>query len=188
MYLRRVNDILINPELAIKQAKKEKCMTTTFVVLLFEWFLIALGLFLLLHRLNASAMLFFLGVVGTVFAGFLVQMVFTVLGGKGGYYEGVTSVVYSLLPMSASVVLSSIFITLPVFGVLLSFVVTVLFVLLGMTILYRAVKELFSTDMITAMVGIGILVGGITIALYAAFAMYAITTPNLASYFIPAIS
>jgi hypothetical protein len=179
MCLKRANEILINSVAAIKQAKKEKKMNTTLCMLIFEWFLIALGTFLLLKKLVVTTTFFFLGIVGSLFLGFLVQLVFTILGGKGRYFEGLTSVVYSLLPMSAAVILSSIFVHLPVIGVLLSFVVAVLFVLTGLAVMYRAVKELFSTDMITTLVGMGILGGGIVLAFYFAFFEFIAVNPTV---------
>ena len=179
MCLKRANEILTNPATAVKQAKKEKKMSTTLCMLIFEWFLIALGTFLLLKKLVVTTTFFFLGIVGSLFLGFLVQLVFTILGGKGRYFEGLTSVVYSLLPMSAAVIFSSIFIRLPVVGVVLSFIVTVLFALTGLAVMYTSVKELFSTDMITTFVGIGVLGGGIALAFYLVFFEFIAVNPTM---------
>jgi len=174
MCLRRVNELLTNPVLAIAKGRKERDIRKTLLILLFEWFLVSISVIILSSKTNAAVTAFFVGVVATLFSGFLTQITFTCLGGKGGYYEGLTSNVYSLLPISAASVLSSIFLHLPSFGVLLSFVSFAIFTVLSLSILYRSVKELFSTDMVSSLVGINILIAGLLLALYFAFLQYTI--------------
>lgn len=173
MCLERINELLTNPVSAISRAKKEKELKTTLLILLFEWFLIGISALILLKRVNTAVIGFFFGIVATLFSGFLTQIVFTCLGGKGRYFEGLTSNVYSILPISAASVLSSIFLYLPGIGVLLSFITFAIFTVLGLSILYKSVKELFSTDMVSSLVGINILIAGVIFALYFAFLQYA---------------
>jgi len=173
MCLKRINELLTNPVLAISKGKKEKDLKTTFIILLFEWFLVGVSALILVNRVNTAVGIFFFGIVATLFSGFLTQIVFTCLGGKGKYFEGLTSNVYALLPVSTASIFSSIFLYLPALGVLLSFITFAIFTVLGLSILYKSVKEFFSTDMVSSLVGINILIAGVVLALYLAFFQYA---------------
>ena len=173
MCLKRVNELLTNPELAISKGKKERDLKKTFAILLFEWFLVGLSVLILINRIRVAVGIFFFGLVATLFSGVLTQIVFTCLGGKGKYFEGLTSNVYAIFPVSTASIFSSIFLYLPGIGVLLSFITFAIFTVLGLSILYRSVKEFFSTDMVSSLIGINILIAGLVLALYFAFFQYA---------------
>jgi hypothetical protein len=93
----------------------------------------------------------------------------TTLGGRGEYFEGVTAVAYTSLPISVGIVIAAIISAVAtgsaaIAGAIINFVVLAFFGVLGLAIMYRSVRELFRTDMITALIGVAVIYAGITIA------------------------
>lgn len=172
MCLDTIKDLLVNPPLAISKAKREKKYNTTFVILIVEWILIGLSLLVVskgleatqLYTLSVSVVL--LGIVCSIFGGFLVQIVFQTLGGKGKYLDGLTTVVYAKFPIAIGFILSSILSLFSTVGIVLALIVMIVFAVLGISTLYRSIKELFAVDMVTALVGTNILIIGAILAVY----------------------
>ncbi len=127
----------------------------------------AAGLFKNQSLVNAVAGAFLLVFLGGLFLAFVHKAVLRNLGGKGGYNHGLATVAYSAFPLSLGSLLAVIVGWLPVVAGLplvalqvLQFVAFILFAVLaawGVSAFYRATKDLFSTDAVTAFVGVAIL-------------------------------
>lgn len=165
-----MSQLLFNPTSEILKAKKEKNLNSTLIILLIESILIGLAAYILSTKTLAQPLLailvVFLYLASKLFYGFLIQIVFTVLGGKGKYFEGLTSIVYAMFPIASSFFVSSILVLIHPVGVLLSIIILLIFSVMGVSTFYRGVKELFNVDMIVAWIGISILVLSTVVAMY----------------------
>ncbi len=171
-------EILTSPVKAIAKAKKEKNLGKSIGVLVVAALLFAIATAIGMIPISGLAQIgaesavgiFFLVLVGGLFLGWIVKIVMTTLGGVGKYFEGLTAVAYSSLPISIGMVIASIAsVTLaqsPVAGMVVSFVFLAIFGALGLAILYRAVKDLFRTDMITTLLGVSIVYLAMFTAIY----------------------
>ncbi|MBI4175785.1 MAG: YIP1 family protein [Candidatus Aenigmarchaeota archaeon] len=100
---------------------------------------------------------FFIVFVGGLFYGWLARLAFTTLGGKGGYFEGLTAVAIPAKLMSIGFLIAAIFTYVPAIGGVVAFLALLIFGVLAYAMLIRASKELFSVDMVTAFVGVTVL-------------------------------
>ena len=95
--------------------------------------------------------------IGGLFFGLLTKLVVNTLGGKGDYVEGLTTIAYCMAAPAVALLVTAIFFLVPTLGLLIGFFALSLGLSLGFATLYRSVKELFATDMVTALVAVGIL-------------------------------
>jgi hypothetical protein len=172
MCFETMKELLINPTSAILKAKKGKNLNSTLKVLLVELILIGLAVFILTTNVaTLSNPLFavfavFSSLAFLLFYGFLIQRTLTLLGGKGKYFEGLTSVVYASFPIVSGLLISSILILIHPIGAIFSMMILLISAISGIATLYRGVKEFFSVEIITAWIGISILVAGTVAAFY----------------------
>jgi hypothetical protein len=169
--------LIENPAAAILAAKRAKKIKTTIETLVLAWILIALGAFAIPAAVGGLAVigggaiavsLFILGLLFCGFVGYLLEHIMTALGGRGSFFEGLTAITYALWPLSLGFLISAILSFVPVFGGLIAFIVTAIFGVIAIAVLYRATKELFAVDIITALIGIGVLAAGLVMAGWAA--------------------
>jgi hypothetical protein len=171
--------ILKNPVAAIVAAKK-KNMNRTWLVTIETAVIFALAAVALLllnfgfasplsGALSAASVFAFI-FVASLLLGFMIKIIVTTLGGRGGYYEGLTCISYTLLPISIALLISSLVSVLPG-GILLSAISIAIGFAQGVSMFYRSVKELFATDMITALVAVSILIVVLFAAAYVSFGL-----------------
>jgi hypothetical protein len=171
--------ILKNPVAAIIAAKK-KNMNRTWLVTIEAAIITALAAMALL-LLNfgfasplsgalSGASVFAFVFIASLLVGFILKIVATTLGGKGNYYEGLTCVSYSLLPLSIALLASALLSVLPG-GILLSAISIAVGFAYGLSMFYRSVKELFATDMVTALIAVSILIIVLFAAAYVSFGL-----------------
>ena len=171
-----VKEFLINPSVAIAKAKKKRDINKVSLLLVLEWFIISLSILLafsfrssFLYSLSIAVMFFFVGIPLTLFLALLLKIVVTTLGGKGRYYEALASITYGMLSLSLGIFVSSILFNIPFLGILLGLLTLIASACLTIATFYRAVKELFSLEIFTAWIGIGLVMTGIIIGVYAAY-------------------
>jgi hypothetical protein len=182
-----LRDLLTSPPDVIARAKRERCLCRTGAVLVVDWILIATAILALSLRwmslgwaAGMAAGIFILGVLATAFLGWLIRLIMTLLGGRGDYFEGLTSVTYAIFPLSLGILLSVAISPLALLSGLIIFALLTVLSLLGLATLYRAVKELFGTDLITVWIALSILMGVLISAFYAALL---IAQPELLAWF-----
>lgn len=163
----------MDPAAAIARAKRDKKINKTVSLLIFEWILIGLAIIVVYSFLGLQSIgtriamnVFFVGMFGVLFFALLVKIVMKTLGGKGRYIDSLTAVVYGNFAIAAGIFISSFLLSMQSAGFVLSFLVLAVSVALGISTFYRAVKELFNTDMITTWVGIGLTIAGFIVAAY----------------------
>lgn len=176
--MERVSEILTNPVTAILKAKKEKNIAKTLFILIFSWILIGISFFLVLYRTTIALVsfgsglaVFLFGILFSIFYSYITDIVMNILGGKGKYYESLTATTYSSLPISIGLLLTSILSSLhPMLGGIIGFLAIVITTALSLSIYFRAIKELYSTDMIITFVGFLLIIFVLMIAFYLSFA------------------
>lgn len=173
-------NLIKNPSAAILKAKKTKNYSTTLMVLVVEWLLIGIAAAIIPANLGTIGVfvgiglgigLFIMGIICVGFCAFLLQLVMRTLGGKGNYLHGLTAMTYTMFPLSLGIFILAVLSLIPILGIFLGFIAMSILAVISMAILYRSVKELFSVDMITALIGISVLMLGFVIAFWLAAAI-----------------
>ena len=108
--------------------------------------------------------MFILIFIGGLFYGWLLQLTMTVLTGKGRYVDGLTAIAYTVFSLSIGAIISSILAYIPIAGMVIAFAVMSIFGVIGYGLIYKLTKMLFETDMITAFVGIAVLIAATLLA------------------------
>lgn len=107
--------------------------------------------------------IFILAVLSITLVSLAVCLSASTLGGKGGYYEGLFSVSLSSLILSVGIFLSVLLLFVP-YGMAVAIVIMVPIAAVGFAALYRSIKEMFRTDMITAFVTVSVSMLAIIVA------------------------
>lgn len=166
-------DILRNPAKSIAAAKSKRNMNHTLKVLLETCVIFGLAAGVIVAKtglfdiLLAGSILtvFLMTLIGILLLGLVVHVTASTLGGKGKYFEGLTAVAYSMLPLSIGFFVVSLLAWAP-FTIGIQIIVIALTFALGISMLHRAIKELYRTDMITASIAVFISVLAIFLAVY----------------------
>lgn len=166
-------DILRNPVAAIARARQKKDTNATIIKLLEISAIFAAAATIITARAAANTAL----VIGALLSSFSVFVIFAAvlgwvvkiaavnLGGRGDYHEGFTAVTYALAPFAAGLLAISLLAYVPVIGGFLSFLVVFPMLASALSILYRAVKDLYRTDMVTSLVTVSITTTVLVLAL-----------------------
>ena len=166
-------DIIKNPAKSLAEAKKKRDINKTLIILVENAVLFAVAAGLIVARtglaggllLTSVSAAFLFVLIGALLFGLVVQISATTLGGKGQYFEGLTSVVYSLTPISAGIFVVALLSLIP-FTAGIQIIVMALSFALGFSLIYRGIKELYKTDMITAFVVVSVTILVIFAAIY----------------------
>ncbi|MCD6478866.1 MAG: YIP1 family protein [Candidatus Diapherotrites archaeon] len=179
-------DMLFDIDTALQKAKQEHSLGKTIGIALIASVLIGIASGLLVSQFpsRVSAMATSLSALTTLGTGFLAVVVFILvfllillmglvtelvanaLGGKGTYFSGLTAVSYSSFVSAIGCFLGALLNFVPVIGLVIGVVVALIFFPLSMAVLYRSIKELFETDMITAFITVACVTTGFLAAIY----------------------
>jgi len=195
-------NILLNPVQAIQQAKTEKSLVKSIIVALLAGIVSAIAgivttlpvLALASKSVDPTNVIigavigFAIGVLTvlilTIVSGFLTSKVMSVLGGTGGFFEGLTVSAYSGIISAVGVLILTIFssistqitksgfISLQVSGLLgmlvllIGLVIAIIILAISIATAYKAMKELFSTDYITVIVAMTVMFTAAIIVMY----------------------
>jgi hypothetical protein len=157
-----------NPVEALHDAKAEKSIGTTLIVLVIAAVLTALAAWIAMGVFSwyVELIIIVVAVVSALVSGLLLKVALSILGAKDpSYFAGLTAATYSLAPLSAALVVSAILAKIPVLGiVLVILLMMVAGVAMGATLI-RGVMELAHADLLMALVsawvvlGIGMMIG-----------------------------
>ena len=157
-------DILRSPVAAIAKAKQKRDTNRVIITLLEIAAIFAVGASLIAASGGFDAMVlassflssFSVLVIFAAVVGLVIMIAAVNLGGKGDYYEGFTAITYALTPLAVGLLVIALLLYVPIIGDLLALLVAFPMLASALSILYRAVKELYRTDMITAFVTVSI--------------------------------
>jgi hypothetical protein len=190
--MRLLKDLILNPVNVIKEAKRKKDINKSFMVLLINSILLFFSFLLftypsslirLEYKIGISFIVFVLNVFGAILLSFFLELIFSILGGKGKFYEGLTSVSYAEFPLSLALFISSLFFQIPSIGLLLSSVLLTIFGLISLSSWLRAIKEFFDVDWIVVWIGICVIGTSLVIAIYLTILGLALSNPSFLTTF-----
>jgi hypothetical protein len=170
--MRVVKELLLNPVEAIKKAKTKKEINKVSSLFIVEWFLIGIANVIIYANLGKLTMIgiglavFLIGIPLALFLAFLLSVIIKILGGRGSYYNGLTSIVYGTFAISIGILVSSPFFYVPKIGFVFSLFILIISGALSIATFYRSIKELFNIDIITTWIGLGLMVAAITFGVY----------------------
>jgi hypothetical protein len=188
MTLALMKQLLTDPVIAINLAKRMRNYNELIALLIIEWLLVGIGLAVSLRTFgitatsSAAILLTLAGILITLFFGLLIQIVFHILGGKGTYWTGLTSAVYAKFPLAFGFFLGSVLFTVPFFGAALGAILIVVMAVISISTLYRALKELFQVEVITAWIGVGILVTALLVSFWLSIILLSPSAPFLLNF------
>lgn len=167
-------DILTNPGSALEKAKKSKNRQKAWIALIEASILFGLTAAVIsfsvfndaLISASAFAGTLVLSIVVGIILGWIISITTTTLGGKGTFQEGLVAISYSILFFGCGFFVASILSLLPIIGQAIGAVVLLATAAVGMASLYRGIKEMFRTDMITAFVVVSIIILAVFIAIW----------------------
>lgn len=147
-------DIFRDPGKAFSSAAKGKSMAKTGQVLVLDALIVAASLTILTWNAVMAPWIFALVIGIGIVGGYVLSIISGALGTKGGFFEGFTSIAYALAPMAVGILLIALFAHLPGVGTIIGYIAVMIMFSLGLSVLYRGVKDLYRSDMITAFVAV----------------------------------
>ena len=168
-------EVLRDSAKSINDAKKKRSLNKTLIVLTETAVIFGISAALMLANAGVYGTqlllpvftIFALVIVFGLLSGIVVHVATTTLGGKGRYFEGLTSVSYSLVPAAVGLLLSSILIFVP-YSIGVQIIVFSVAFAMALGILYRAIKELYSTDILISFISVSVVMLSLIMAVYAA--------------------
>lgn len=121
---------------------------------------------------GTSAIAVFVAVIfGVLYFAIVLKGVIKALLNKGEYQHALAVVTNSLLAISIGILIASILTYVPVIGIGLAYLVFVPFAGLSYAVMFKLIKNLYGTDMITSFVTVTILWTVIILSIYVIFAL-----------------
>lgn len=165
-------DILKNPVKSITAAKKQN-FNKTFTVVIEACVLLAVAGGLIAAKLGfgssgifaSSVAMFLFALIFVLLFALMVHIAANTLGGRGKFYEGLTAVAYAMLPAAAGLFVVSLLAFIP-FTLGVQIIVLALSFVSGLSMLYRGVKELYRTDLLTSLVTISVVIVVLIVTIY----------------------
>jgi hypothetical protein len=177
-------NILTKPVEALLEAKQDKSMTKALSELVVASLLFAIAAFIGAGQLFAGfisipsvaslvaggqallAVAVFFGVlVLGLIAGYVAKVIFQTLGsGKADFVSGLTPLSYAWLLTAVGMIVAVLLNYIPVAGPFLGGLIALYFFALATAVVFRGFKEMFEVDMITVLVGVGLLWGAFGLA------------------------
>jgi len=165
--------LLTEPMKALNNAKKSRDFNRTIEILVLSWVLLASSNYIAsltfgsLPLLDAiiSIIIFFIGILFTIFFSKVFEKIMLTLGGKGTYFESLTAFSYSLFAVSFGFFGTSL---MALFNQVLAVSFGLLLIAytgaLSFSTFYRSLKELFNVDYVTVFIAIGLLLFAVLFA------------------------
>jgi hypothetical protein len=187
--MRILKELLLNPIEAINRVKNRRDIDRIGSLFVIEWFLLGVANVIIYGNLGYLRMfsigltVFLAGIPIVLFFAFLLKIIITTLGGKGNYHRALASIVLGTFAISMGILLSSPFFYVPKVGFLFGLFILIVTGVLSLATFYRAVKELFGVDIMTAWIGIGLVAAGVTLGVYLTIILLLGGTPEFGQAF-----
>ena len=181
--------LLIYPVEEIKRTVKHPSLSRTLILGLIEALLLAFGTLIFMSVLplpisiGALSALFAAAstLVITIVLLLLFSLFFTIVMhilSDGGFYEGLTSIVYGFAAPCAAIFLGSILsYIIPTAGIVIAALLYIFGVTIGFATFFRTAKELFDADYITIWLAMSALVMVVVLTVYAVILIVAAIAP-----------
>lgn len=171
-------DILKDPAKALVAARKKGDMKKTVIALVESSVIFAVASVIITSGAGVSSDIIFASMflvfvtvwVVTFLLGLIIHITAYTLTSKGKYYDGLTPVAYGMLHISVGFVAAAVLSLFP-FSTGVQIIVLALMLASGISTIYRGIKELYRTDMVTALVVVSIATLVIFMAVYASMGL-----------------
>lgn len=156
-------NLFVSPRKAIAEAKHNHSFAYTFLLLILAGVAAFLGTVAFLESLAAEVILLALMVMAAVVVGVLVtallmRIVMALLTGTKGYYEALTLITLPKFIGAVGFLIASLLGLIPYAGPVLMGVVMIFVTALVLAFMLKLGMELYSTDALTVVIGVGIVV------------------------------
>lgn len=151
------------PKESIKEAKKKKNLGNTMVTLLVASIMLALAVLVnLLGIFVSDAQKIAYTVIGVLigafvlflFLGWLFKLTMNIFAKKVTYYDALTPLVKGLLVLTTGVLLSALLNLIPVVGIFLGILATMILLILTFSVTIKTAMELTGMDILTTLIGL----------------------------------
>ena len=177
LMLQTLKELLTAPHEALPKKAKMKDRNETIVMLVMNWILVAIGIALVLNNYSLGPAILVLGILGTLVTAFFIYLAFTVVGGKGDYTSALISLTYPFFGVSFSTLaISIISIWSEVASIFIGIILFSLYFTVGLTGMFRVLKENFKTDLVSVWIVISLLILAIVLSVYKLTAIYTLKT------------
>jgi len=168
-----LKELLIAPHQIIAKKARAKDRNEAVVMLTINWILIALGVSLISSNYSLGPALLVFGIIGTLVLAFFIYLAFTIVEGKGDYTTVLISLTYPFFGVSFStLVISIISLWSAVVSIFIGIILLLLYFTVGLTGMFRVLKENFKTDLISVWVVISLLILAIVTSIYELAILY----------------
>jgi hypothetical protein len=167
---------IFSPLTAIDAAKKERNMTKTMWMLVVSSLLMGVAALIIALQLGTEIVISILILVGfaigiflsNLFNAWIYQFTINTISGKGTYYDTLTALTNSAFVMSVGIFIASILLLIPLFGVIFALILVLLTMILAYAVLIRTLTFLSGADLLSVIVGMGVIVMASLVTAYLA--------------------
>ena len=175
--LQTLKELLTAPHEIIAKKVKAKDRNEAIVMLTINWILVAIGVSLISNNYPLGLAMLVFGIVGTLILAFFIYLAFTVVGVKGDYISVLISLTYPFFGVSFSTLaISIISIWSEVASIFIGIILFSLYFTIGLTGMFRVLKENFKTDLVSVWIVISLLILAIVLSVYKLTAIYTLKT------------
>jgi hypothetical protein len=148
--LQTLKELLTAPNEAITKVAKSKSTNESIVMLTMNWLLLSVAFSLPTGNYSLIPVILVSGIIGTLFAGFLLHIGLTIAGGRGDFTSILSSLTYPFFGAAfSSLIVSAFFIWSGVVAVFIGAILFILYFTIALTGIFRLIKETYKLDMIT---------------------------------------
>jgi hypothetical protein len=148
--LQTLKELLTAPHEAITKVAKSKSTNESIVMLTMNWVLLSVAFSLPTGNYSLIPAILVSGIIGTLFAGFLLHIGLTIAGGRGDFTSILSSLTHPFFGAAfSSLIVSAFFIWSGVVAVFIGAILFILYFTIALTGMFRLIKETYKLDMIT---------------------------------------
>lgn len=174
MTLQTIENLFYNPHKIFANIKKLRRQTRNIAII--DVLLLTASAAILTSSPELVAVAFGISAVAILLKAFLVEIIFLTLGGKGKFEDGLATIAYPAFMASLGVLVFSVFLKLVPYLIGIGYLALTILLAYSLALLYQAAKQIFRVDYIRALIGIGILVSSIYLAISASIFLTIIKT------------
>ncbi|MGC8993494.1 MAG: hypothetical protein ACP5JK_01835 [Candidatus Aenigmatarchaeota archaeon] len=165
--LEDLKKLLVNPEEALLNAAKKKNINEALVILVLNSILISVALGISLKNYSLIPGVLVAGIIGVLFSAFLLQVAFSIIGGKGKYVDALISLTYPFFGFSLSFLIVSLISLYSSYASIIAGVILFLvYWIVSLVGMVRVLKESYKLDIITVWITVSLVMLAAALTIY----------------------
>jgi hypothetical protein len=182
--LQTLKELLLVPHEILPKITKTKNTNEAIVMLIINWVLLTVGFTLASQNYSIIPTILVFGIIGTLIAAFFIQVVLTVIGGKGDYTNALIASTYPFFGIAlSSLIVSIILLWSSKVAAVIGTFLFVLYFTVAFTGAFRVLKESFKLDIVTLWVATSLLLLAIFGSMYLMASIYIFKSGAIPSLF-----